>query len=158
MNFMRIMMMMAVTAVILNAGEELNITNTLSGYASMEDGQIVQGTYTTQSNGQPRADHVWVQRMYVGFLASTQFNPLNIRGNIGLEMRMSNEFPRMPSGDYGRTRRLYFYPYLTEATFMYSLGDLSRPLLKVTVGYFPIKYNMNSRNLGEYLFRSGTYL
>jgi hypothetical protein len=157
MNYMRIVMMMAVTAVILNAGEELNITNTLSGYASMEDGQIVQGTYTNRQNGQPRPDHVWVQRMYAGFLASTQFNPLNIQGNIGLEMRMSNEFPRKPSGDFGRTRRLYFYPYLTEANFMYHIGDISRPQFSVTAGYFPIKYNQNSRNLGEYLFRSGTY-
>lgn len=157
MNFLRIAIIMAVTAAAFNAVAEVNVENTFSGYASMEEGQIVQGIFTTQENGQPRSDHVWVQRMYAGFLASTQFNPLNIRGNIGLEMRMSNEFPRKPSGDFGKTRRLYFYPYLTEANFKYSYGDQSRPLFSVTAGYFPIKYNMNSRNLGEYLFRSGTY-
>lgn len=157
MNFLRVAILMAVTAAVSSAVAELNVENTLSGYASMEDGQIVKGTYTNQQNGQPRADHVWVQRMYAGFLASTQFNPLNIQGNIGMEMRMSNEFPRKLSGDFGLTRRLYLYPYFTEVNLKYSFGDLSRPLLSVTAGYFPIKYNRNSRNLGEYLFRSGTY-
>jgi hypothetical protein len=139
------------------AGEELNISKSMSGYASMEEGQIVLGTYPGQLNGVPRADHVWVQRMYAGFVASALFNPLPIKANIGLEMRMSNEYPRKPRGDFGLTRRLYFYPYLTEADFIYHLGDAAKPLLSVTAGYFPIKYNQNSRNLGEYLFRSGTY-
>ena len=138
-------------------GDDLNIDTKFSGYASLEAGQIVDGTYPNQTDGQPRSDHVLVQRMYTGFLASAKFNPLPITGNIGIEMRMSNEFPRKPTGDFGRTRRLYFYPYLTEADLTYNLGENSNPLLSVTAGYFPIKYNKNSRDLGEYLFRSGTY-
>jgi hypothetical protein len=157
MKSMRIVMIMTVVAAVLNADTELNIEKNISGYASIEEGQIVQGTYPTQSNGLPAADHVWVQRLYTGFVASTLFSPLNIKGNIGLEMRVSNEFPRKYSGDFGVTRRLYFYPYLTEADFTYCIGDFLKPLFGVTVGYFPIKYNQNSRDLGEYLFRSGTY-
>jgi hypothetical protein len=157
MKFMLAVMMTAAGASVFNVRAELDIVKSVGGYASMEEGQIVKGTYPDQQNGQPKADHVWVQRIYTGLNASLQFNPLPITGNIGFEMRMSNEYPRKPTGDFGRTRRLYFYPYLTEADLTYYFGDSSKPLLSVTAGYFPIKYNKNSRDLGEYLFRSGTY-
>jgi hypothetical protein len=156
MKSMHMAMMIAVSVAVLSVRADVKIEKNISEYASIEEGQIVQGTYPTQSNGVPRADHVWVQRMFAGFNASALFNPLPIKTNLGLEMRMSNEFPRM-ANDFGKTRRLYFYPYLTEADLMYYIGDSSRPLFSVTAGYFPIKYNRNSRNLGEYLFRSGTY-
>jgi hypothetical protein len=149
-------MMVVATAAFLSNGEELTIEKNLSGYATMEDGQIVQGTYPKQSAGEPHADHVWVQRMYTGFVGSFLYNPLNIKGNIGAEMRMSNEYP-IKELDNGQTRRLYFYPYLTEADFTYCIGEISKPIFSVTAGYFPMKYNKNSRDLGEYLFRSGTY-
>ena len=42
---------------------------------------------------------------------------------------------------------------LSRADFIYSHGEG----FNLDVGYFPIKYNDNARNLGEYLFRSGTY-
>jgi hypothetical protein len=157
MNYMRIVMMMAVTVAVFNAGADLNIEKSLSGYTSMEEGQIVLGTFPNSSKA--RFDHVWVQRMYTGFVGSILFNPLNIEGKIGCEMRVSNEFPRakVTVQDQGQTRRLYFYPYLTEADFIYKYGDDSNPLFSITAGYFPIKYNENSRNLGEYLFRSGAY-
>jgi hypothetical protein len=39
----------------------------------------------------------------------------------------------------------------------YFLGDVGSPLFAVSFGRFPFKYNADVRNLGEYLFRSGTY-
>jgi hypothetical protein len=39
----------------------------------------------------------------------------------------------------------------------YLWGDTASPFLSVTFGRFPYKYNPDVRNLGEYLFRSGTY-
>jgi hypothetical protein len=39
----------------------------------------------------------------------------------------------------------------------YSWGDVHAPYLSVTAGLFPYKYDEQARNLGEYLFRSGTY-
>jgi hypothetical protein len=155
MNFLRIVSVGILTAAFLSSGEELTIEKNLSGYASLEEGQIVQGSYPKDAS--VRSDHVWVQRMYTGFVGSALFNPLNFKGNIGLEMRVSNEFPRKPQLDNGVTRRLYFYPYLTEADLMYWVGDMAKPFFSATIGYFPIKYNQNSRDLGEYLFRSGTY-
>jgi hypothetical protein len=135
------------------AGEALTEEKNITGYASFEEGQIVNGTYLKPGL---RSDHVLVQRMYAGLNFETKFNPLPITTNLGIEMRMSNEFPRK-GNDFGRTRRLYFYPYLTQANFSYSFGNSSKPFLSITAGYFPIKYNADTRNLGEYLFRSGTY-
>ena len=160
MKSMRIAMMLGVAVAVFNAGADLNIEKSLSGYTTMEEGQIVLGTFPNSAKA--RFDHVWVQRMYTGFVGSILFNPLNIEGRIGCEMRVSNEFPRakVTVADQGQTRRLYFYPYLTEADFIYKYGDNgdnSNPLFSITAGYFPIKYNENSRNLGEYLFRSGAY-
>ena len=51
--------------------------------------------------------------------------------------------------------RILFYPHHMEGT--YTFGDLTKPFLTVGLGIFPFKYNPDVRNLGEYLFRSGTY-
>jgi hypothetical protein len=48
-----------------------------------------------------------------------------------------------------------FYPHDVEGT--YSLGDMERPFLTLGFGVFPFKYNPDVRNLGEYLYRTGTY-
>jgi hypothetical protein len=153
MKFIRIATMLALTVAVFNAGAELDIEKNLSGFASLEQGQIVKGTYSGENL---RSDHVWVQRMFAGFTGEFLYNPLPIKTRLSLEMRVSNEYPRKPD-DQGKTRRLYFYPYMTEADFFYSYGNTENPVLSVTAGYFPIKYNKNARNLGEYLFRSGTY-
>ena len=39
----------------------------------------------------------------------------------------------------------------------YIFGELAHPFLKVDFGIFNYKYNENSRNLGEYMFRSWAY-
>lgn len=135
---------------------ELNIEKNTSGYVSLEEGQIVKGMFPMDVS--IRADHILVQRMYAGFVHHIAFNPLPIKANVGIEMRMSNEYPRKVTvSDFGKTHRLYFYPYLTQADLSYSFGGAEKPYLNITAGYFPIKYNSNARNLGEYLFRSGTY-
>jgi len=37
------------------------------------------------------------------------------------------------------------------------LGDFSNPVLQLGIGFIPFKYNPDVHNLGEFLFRSGTY-
>lgn len=39
----------------------------------------------------------------------------------------------------------------------YVFGDLAKPMLKVDFGLFSYKYDENSRNLGEYMFRTWAY-
>jgi hypothetical protein len=54
-------------------------------------------------------------------------------------------------------RFLQFGPGVGEAQAIYAFGDPENPWSKLQFGFFPIKYNSDAKNLGEYLFRSGTY-
>jgi hypothetical protein len=45
---------------------------------------------------------------------------------------------------------------LTRAYAQFNVGDAEKPGLVGKLGFFPVKYSY-SRNLGEYLFRTGTY-
>lgn len=49
-----------------------------------------------------------------------------------------------------------FVPYIIDAAVEKKISTDSYELFG-EFGYFPVKYNSESRNLGEYLFRSGTY-
>jgi len=51
----------------------------------------------------------------------------------------------------------FFTWYFDRAEGIWSFGSPDRPGLCAEIGYFPYKYNADARNLGEYLFRSGTY-
>jgi hypothetical protein len=53
-------------------------------------------------------------------------------------------------------RLMKFGSGMGEAQAIYSFGDARNPSSKLQVGFFPIKYG-DSHNLGEYLYRSGTY-
>ena len=46
---------------------------------------------------------------------------------------------------------------LKEAQGIYSFGDPANSFLQIAAGYFPFKYNPEARNLGEYMYRTGTY-
>jgi hypothetical protein len=130
-----------------------------SGYASFGLGQIVNGT-SDQPGGigflsgitNPEVNHVLLQRMFVGFNLETKFAPLPIQTNLGVEMEVFNETP-FTSSDNGLFERLFDFTYLTRADFIYSPCKE----FNLDFGYFPFKYNPDARNLGEYLFRTGTY-
>lgn len=152
------MLSSVLAAFMANAGfaTDLNIEKNVTGYASIEDGQVLGGSFLSTAQDHVNTDQVFVQRMFTGFNVETKFNPLNITGNLGMEMMVSNDYPRW-SNDQGATRWLYYYPYLTEADLTWHSGNADKPALSITAGYFPIKYNKDARNLGEYLFRSGAY-
>jgi hypothetical protein len=65
--------------------------------------------------------------------------------------------PEVVSSDvFGHQRKGFFIgPTRTEALFHF--GDLEKPFLKLGLGMFGYKYNPEAANLGEYLFRTGTY-
>ena len=63
--------------------------------------------------------------------------------------------PEQPDPAY---RLVRFGPGVGQAQAIYSFGEdpLNNPAAKLQFGLFPVKYT-SSHNLGEYLFRSGTY-
>jgi hypothetical protein len=94
--------------------------------------------------------------MDVGFNVQAKFGNLPATGNLGMELLVCNDNSPYTQ-DLGQSRRLFFYPYLSRADLSYTFGDKENPFLTLGAGYFPFKYNGEVRNLGEYLFRSGTY-
>ncbi len=63
--------------------------------------------------------------------------------------------PVDPAGPH--TRMTKFTAVLEEASALYKFGNVENPLIETKFGLFFEKYNPDSKNLGEYLFRSGTY-
>lgn len=63
--------------------------------------------------------------------------------------------PVDPSGPH--TRLTKFTAVLEEASGYYRVGDADKPWMDAKFGLFFEKYNPDAQNLGEYLFRSGTY-
>lgn len=129
---------------------------TWSGFASLREGQIVQGRPEDIVGRAAKSDHVWIQQMDIGLLMTTQFITLPATGMIGVDIAVLNDNSSFAS-DLGRSRRLNFYPFLSRADLLFNVVEGDDFNLQVDAGYFPYKYNSNVRNLGEYLFRSGTY-
>jgi hypothetical protein len=80
-------------------------------------------------------------------------------GHIGLEGYIyTNTVPRT-SQFFNTPDKLTvystIYPHQIEAVF--SFGNMNNFGGEVGIGFFPYKYNNDAWNLGEYLFRSGTY-
>ncbi len=78
------------------------------------------------------------------------------RFNFGVVVNAASVSPKLPTNEYS-TKRVG--PVLLDATLEYRRGGLlaRNDTLLAELGYFPFKYNPQSTNLGEYLFRSGTY-
>jgi len=127
------------------------IKTRLIGMGSIEAGQIVQG----ESQGSNMAlQKVWYQRSYM---------------DLGFDAVIDNRFDFSFVGEalvhYSWTQskdflddnvlQYLFYPHHVEGS--YTFGAKESPLLRIGVGVFPFKYNPDVRNLGEYLYRTGTY-
>jgi len=60
-------------------------------------------------------------------------------------------------GESSPERLVRFGPGVGQAQGIYTFGDKNDPIGKLQFGLFSMKYNSDATNLGEYLFRSGTY-
>ena len=124
-----------------------------SGFAAMEFGEIVKGGFNKKTNA--NMDRTWMNQMIAGMSVDAAFSARNTL-DIGLEMQMYNDFP-VSLKLQPQYRYQYFYPYLSRAEFTHFFGSIEKPLVTLSAGYFPFKYNKDVRNLGEYLFRTGAY-
>jgi hypothetical protein len=131
-------------------------------YGHLEAGQIENGSLLnfapTQINGSPSAfkiDHVWTEDadIEIGFDA-LYHNYFELASNIGAKLYFS--YPQETSGpNYTKNNRQDVY--LNETYARFHVGDEKLPLFMGEIGYFKFKYNPDVRNLGEYMFRTGTY-
>jgi hypothetical protein len=119
----------------------------------IQGGQIVDGYVL----GGQEIYHQWLQQSFLDLGVDAVVSE-RIRVVAGIEGEM---FLNTPKG--GASSQQYYIWRLNSSLIIdkaygsYLWGDTASPWLSVTFGRFPYKYNPDARNLGEYLFRSGTY-
>ncbi len=122
----------------------------LMGMGSLEAGQVVNG----EDQGDKPIEKVWYERTYmrIGFSAVVdERTDVTFEGEGTVQYSWSQN-PTFPND----LQPLYqFYPFDLEGR--YAIGNIENPVLRIAVGVFPLKYNPDVRNLGEYLYRTGTY-
>ncbi len=154
----------AVLALILSTGGRLSFAKVdlqtvdpalklgIIGDAWVEFGQFVK--YFNQNS---ELDHAWINRTYMHFILDA-FYKERTHFSFGMEGRMWFNVPKQRgTGQATYVHRPNNFIIISDANASYSFGNVSYSPLSVTAGLFPYKYNSNVRNLGEYLFRSGTY-
>ena len=129
------------------AGSEFK--NTQSLWFALDEGQAVQGRSSSTTY-----NHTWQQDMLFHLTEDMTYLE-RIRFILSIECQTSFSF--IPVNGYPLTLAPYFHFYPNDAELSYSLGNLERPWLRISAGYFPYKYNPDAKDLGEYLFRDAAY-
>ena len=146
--------MSAATMFILNAWSEEELDTgklKVTGFGSHETGEIIKGRHMNVDFA-----HQWLMREFVNFTAKYTANE-HFRLAVGLTARIWYEtYPDVKRNPWF-PRKQYFsvYPHVASGIFSYDIGTISN--MEMEFGYFPFKYNLDVRNLGEYLFRCNTY-
>lgn len=123
-----------------------------SFYGAMEAGQFVKYHYW-----QNDLAYAWRQRTILEYHSSYAYSDaFSLELGLGAYMwyySFPSEFIRSNRDHNDKN----VSPYLPVTKATYLLGDTKDPALAIEFGIFPFKYNSESRNLGEYMFRTGAY-
>jgi hypothetical protein len=123
---------------------------------ALQAGEIVRGwDAASQNSSDHSVSHVWQQRLYMQLTFEATIQQ-RARILVGGEGSMLFSWAKQQEEYEAEVANFSFYPNDVECRYAF-LGDPANPLLEATVGYFPYKYNPDVRNLGEYLYRTGTY-
>jgi hypothetical protein len=154
----------ALTAIGLTFAEENNAAHgtaigkaELSGYTTIECGQINRARYFYISDG-GEFQHLLLGHIYNNLSARITINE-HLGALATFEARLwynSVPFSVNPDIQEGYPKQnidLYF----PNAAGIVSFGPKDDPNLTFTAGRFEYKYDLQAQNLGEYLFRTGTY-
>ncbi|MBN1130577.1 MAG: hypothetical protein JXA71_16435, partial [Chitinispirillaceae bacterium] len=124
----------------------------VSGRVIFEQGQM----FNAHLNGNVIVNPQWLHRDFLRLrLQKNVTNRLSIKAEPELKLW----FATYPStiGTALAPFRQYFTLSMIEAQGTYNLFGNDHPLLSIAAGIFPVKYNPDAKNLGEYLFRAGAY-
>jgi hypothetical protein len=153
---------MAVGAVLFAYGfsraensEDQKIVFKMSDTAGLEIGQIEKGEFAFNNNQAPmERNHGWQERFLLRFINNVTVND-RIRVFMDIEGQISFSYPQLLTPAESEAPRYLFFPEHVEGS--YSLGNPERPYLQFGVGFFPYKFDPDARNLGEFIYRTGTY-
>ncbi len=127
---------------------------------SLNEGEAMKGVYSGDTskakNGKKYTTftNLWQQSMWFNYSQSLTYHD---RLEFVIEMQCVLDFSILPILEFPATLNpaFTFMPYDIE--MKYTWGDFNAPWLKFALGYFPYKYNPDSKHLGEFLFRSKAY-
>jgi hypothetical protein len=128
-----------------------------SAWAWTTVGQIVKGVYHgLEFVPTINFDHQWDEQLGAGLrLDATVADRFRARASVEIASYIPFVDPKQNLINPPLRQRIYNI-YIDEGYGAYRFGDPGNPFLEVTAGYFTYKYNPQVRNLGEYLFRTGT--
>lgn len=140
------------------ATESMDRTIQFGGRAAVESGQMVMGHF----HSKPIPWRIWMNRGYLNFRLHATLGE-NVRIAAEPEVRIwFNNYPLHTDyvgGDHtGLPFRQFSTVSIAEAQGMYRFFGNDDERLVFAGGVFPVKYNPDVMNLGEYLFRSGAYV
>jgi hypothetical protein len=122
---------------------------TVFGCMHYSFGQMESGTYKGEKN-----THVWLQRL-VGDITLKARPSERLTLYLGAEVDLNFSIYEMYQYMETMIRYVTIYPFHFEGVV--SILDNPNAKLDIGIGSFPFKYNGDSRDLGEYLFRSSCY-
>ena len=122
---------------------------------AQELGYVMKGLYAAgNANAYPETRD-WLDHFSASITAKAIVaDRFNLSAGLGGVFQFRK--PEIVNGGFsGSQRKSFFVGPVTEAT--YHFGEITDPWLKLGVGNWFYKYNTESFDLGEYLFRSGAY-
>lgn len=146
------------------SGAQESEKTTFSFWSRMTLGQVVSSSLLGYDRVNPKLslydisfDKEWLETFDAGIKVKREFSPsLSARLNCGVMLNAAMVTQDI-TPEYAIKGRMV--PILLDATLEYRNAGLlmDKDTFTTEFGYFPFKYNSQSTNLGEYLFRSGTY-
>ncbi len=130
------------------AAENLEVR--VNGLGYVQAGRIMHSSDSIDYNYNGN----WFQKAAAQITAHAQINK-NLEGALGIGARQAHKAQERL--DAARRLQVGVEPYISEARFTYTRGDIEAPSLQITFGYFPYNYNPSVRNLGLYLLRGTVY-
>jgi hypothetical protein len=119
---------------------------------NIDFGQIIKGGHEAPPDSIADGQIITRTGVYL-----TQSGTYNERLTLAVSVGGLFWYPLPERIDF-ETRIIRFGPGVGQAQASYVFGqDPEDPFAKLQMGLFPLKYNPDAKNLGEYLFRSGTY-
>jgi len=131
-------------------------TVTVSTHANgyLQFGQVARGTGTALVNGSYGVDDIWTESAHAGLSVEAAFRK-HLTMAAGIEVNTYFSWPQ--EKDFFMTKSAYPEVTMGPTYGLYSSGETRLGDFEICAGYFDYKYNPDVRNLGEYMFRSGTY-
>jgi hypothetical protein len=120
-------------------------------------GQVVSSTFETGTYDFD-FEREWLESYEGGIRLNRQVSP-RLCGRFHIGFGANAAIVRQTGFRTAELTQRRFVAALLDASMLYSRPELfmENDSLQVEMGYFPFKYNPQAENLGEYLFRSGTY-